>query len=193
MLKMNSIINRKGEKTIVITFDIMLSIAGKKANDLSDKEFTKYMTIYTDYIQGMYNEDSGAYGKMIEKLTRREKSHKLTVARQGKTDATAKIDGKLTGIEVKVNGGRIDGIKEKFVVYSVNVHNSTANKKITARIIRRDTFLTMLELLGATKEVRHNGVVDGIAIQVSNRKLWAWLETMTEYDRTREYSSNEIF
>lgn len=173
-----------------LTFNELLEKANFSIVSKYDEK--KAQTAYNVYCLAYENNNSGAFGLAKEILTRREKSHKVNIARQGKTDATAKIDGRLVGVEVKTNGGRIDNIKEKYVVYSININNSTGKCDISHRIIKTDTFLTMLELLGATKTIRHNGIIDGIGIQVSKRALWAWLETMTEYDRTREYSSDEI-
>lgn len=172
------------------TFEQLMNKAQFTPTTKADTKKAEYA--YNLYVKGFENGDSGAYGKAVEILSRRPNSHKTTVAKQGKKDATARIDGKLIAVEVKTNGGRVDGIKAKYVVYSLDVHNSTADKTITARIIPTDVFIKALYDFNAIKEVRHNSIVDGLAIQPSKRKLWAWLETMPEYDRTKDYTSDEI-
>lgn len=136
--------------------------------------------------------NDGAFGGAIEIINRRPNSRKTTVARQGKTDATFRLDGRLVGYESKTNGGRVDGIKERFIVYTLSVHNKTANKDITPRIMRTADFLEALERFGAVKEIRHGGRVDGIGIQPSNRKLWGWLETQLEFSHDWDYYSEDF-
>ena len=167
----------------------------EKANFTIETEFDnkKANYVYNEYCERYNNEDSGCQGKAMEVLTRRQKSHTLNFARQDKNDCTAKIDGKLIACERKTNGGRIDNIKSKYIVYSIHLDNSTGKCNICQRIIKTSTFMAKLEELKAIKEVRHNGIVDGLAIQVSKRQLWVWLETMPIYDRTKEYISSEIF
>lgn len=189
---MEKIINANEQIKTLLEPKELFDLVGINPQLKTEKQINKYACIYTAYAKGVVNGDDGILGKTIEKLTRREKSNKIDVAKQGKVDATAKIDGRLTPIEVKTNGGRIDNIKTSYIVYSINIDNSTGKCDICQRIIKTSTFMTKLEELKAIKEVRHNGVVDGLAIQVSKRQLWAWLETMPLYDRTKEYFSDEI-
>lgn len=178
-----------------LTFDELMEKANFKIETKFDNKKANF--VYNEYCTRYNNNDSGCQGKAIEVLTRRQKSHKLDVARNTQDkihyDCTAKIDNKLTPCERKSNGGRVDNISTKYVIYSIHIDNSTGKCDICQRIIKTSTFMAKLEELKAIKEVRHNGVVDGLAIQVSKRPLWAWLETMPIYDRTKEYLSSEIF
>ena len=159
-------------------------------------DFLRLDTVYDIYITEFKAGNSGAFSRAVEVLRRRPKSRKFNVAKQNRPDLTAKIDGKLVGCECKTNGGRIKGkeyvMTGKYVVYSMNIHNSICDVDISARICRKSTFIKKLIEFNAIKEVRHKGVVDGIAIQPSNKKFQAWLETLIEYEREYEYSSDEI-
>ena len=147
--------NEKNKTVDVMYYDEMLALVNLSMRDLTQAQDRKYTAIYQAYLIGIKNGDDGIYGKTVEKLTRREKSHKVTVAKQGKVDATAKIDGKLIPIEVKTNGGRIDNIKTKYIVYSIRLDNSTGKCDICQRIIKVDTFMAKLKEFNAIKEVRH--------------------------------------
>lgn len=159
-------------------------------------DFLKLDVAYANYVREYNAGNDGAFGRVVEVLRRRPNSRKANVAKQNRNDITAKIDGKLVACECKTNGGRIKGAEYTmtgtYVVYSMNVHNSTCNADISARICRKSTFLEKLVEFNAIKEVRHNGVVDGLAIQPSNKRFRAWLETLIEYEREYEYSSEEI-
>lgn len=159
-------------------------------------DFLRLDIAYENYKREYEAGNDGAFGRVAEPLTRRPNSRKANVAKQNRNDITAKIDGKLVPCERKTNGGRIRGTEYDmtgtYVVYSMNVHNSTCDADISARICRKSTFLEKLVEFNAIKEVRHNGVVDGLAIQPSNKRFRAWLETLIEYERECEYSSEEI-
>ena len=159
-------------------------------------DFLRLDIAYANYVREYKAGNDGAFGRVAEPLTRRPNSRKANVAKQNRNDITAKIDGKLVACERKTNGGRIRGTEYDmtgtYVVYSMNVHNSTCDADISARICRKSTFLEKLVEFNAIKEVRHNGVVDGLAIQPSNKRFRAWLETLIEYERECEYSSEEI-
>lgn len=155
-------------------------------------DYARLEKAYAFYTHGLENGNSGAFGGAFEILSRRPNSRKTTVARQGKTDASFRLDGRLVGLEVKTNGGRVDGIRERFICYSLSIHNSTGNKDISPRIMRTADFLDALERFGAVKEVRHGGKVDGLAIQPSNRKLWAWLEEQMEFSHDWDYYSEDF-
>lgn len=144
------------------------------------------------YVRETANGNPGAFGRAAEVLSRRAGSRKTRVALVDKPDTSFRLDGRLVQAERKTSGGRIDDIKLKYVIYSLSVHNSTGNKDISPRIMRTEDFLSALYEFKAVKEVRHKGVVDGHAIQPSNRKLWAWLEDQLEYDRTWDYFSEDF-
>ena len=152
----------------------------------------KLETTYKQYVYSFRAGNDGAFGRAIEVLSRRPKSHKLRVAAQHESDCSFKLDDKLVPFERKTNGGRIDGIKDKYIVYSLNVHNSTANIDIEPKIIKTDVFVAALYDFNAIKEVRHNGKVDGLAIQPSNRKLWAWLDEQLDFNREWDYYSEDF-
>lgn len=139
------------------------------------------------YTLALENGNPGAYGLAAEVLSRRPGSRKTTVSRQGKVDVYFNLAGKSTRAERKTTGGRIDRIQEPFIVYSLDVKNSTGDKTISARIMRTADFLNALREFGAIKKVSHKGIVDGLAVQPSNRKLWTWLEGQLEYDREWTY------
>lgn len=155
-------------------------------------DFMRLDAAYNFYCTAVANGNSGAFGSAVEILHRRPNSRKTTVARQGKTDGTFRLDGRLVGYESKTNGGRVGHIKERFVVYTLSVHNSTANKDISPRIMRTDDFMTALYQFNAVKEIGHNGQVEDIAIQPSNRKLWAWLEGQLEFSHDWDYYGEDF-
>lgn len=144
------------------------------------------------YTRATLNGDSGAFGKAREILSRRPNSRKARVSGRNESDITFKLDGKLAKAECKTSGGRINDIKDKYIVYSLSVHNSTGDKDISARIIRSDVFIAKLYELNAVKTVRHNGVIDGLAIQPAKRALWAWLEEQLEFNREWDYYSEDF-
>ena len=147
-----------------------------------------YLTYCISYAAG----NSGAYGRAIEVLSRRPKSRKMTVAAQHQSDCTFRLDNKLVSFERKTNGGRVDSIRDKFIVYSLHVHNSTANIDIEPKIILTEIFLEKLYEFNAIKQVSHKGKVDGLAVQPSNRKLWAWLDEQLTFNREWDYYTEDF-
>lgn len=136
----------------------------------------------------------GAYGRAFELACARPYSKKTTVSKQGKTDVCIKVifDGKARYLpaECKTNGGRVDDLlsgvnKSKFVIYKLSftqkLKDRTDERKIPAVVIPTDLFLNMLKECNALKEIRHNGIVDGIAIQPSSKKM---------YNRLKAYALN---
>lgn len=144
------------------------------------------------YTTALKNGNPGGEGGASEILSRLPRSNKMTVARQDKVDCYFYLNGKRTACERKTNGGRVNGIKERFVAYSITLHNSTGSKVISPRIIRTDIFLAKLEEFNAIKAIRHNGEIDGYGVQVSNRKLWAWLEEQVEFHREWNYYTEDF-
>jgi len=159
---------------------------------LTTKDIKRYDIALNMYIQGCLNGDDGIQGKVIEILSCVPKSNKKKVAKQGKVDFTIRVNNKLVPCERKINGGRIDNIKTKYIVYSIDIDNSTGKCYIPPKVLKTETFLNALTELNAIKTVSHKGVVDGLAIQVSNRKLWAWLENQIDFYRLENYDSNDI-
>lgn len=159
---------------------------------LTTKDEKRYNVALDMYIKGCLNNDSGIVGKVIEILSCVPKSNKKKVARQGKSDFTIRVNNKLVPCERKTNGGRIDNIKTKYIVYSIDIDNSTGKCYIPPKVLKTETFINALYELNAVKTVRHNGIIDGSAIQVSNRKLWKWLENQLDFNRLEDYESNDI-
>lgn len=159
---------------------------------LTTKDIKRYFVALDMYIQGRSNGDDGIKGKVIEILSCVPKSNKKKVAKQGKADFTIRVNNKLVPCERKTNGGRIDNIKTKFIVYSIDIDNTTGKCYIPPKVLKTETFINILYELNAIKTVRHNGTVDGIAIQVSNRKLWKWLEMQLDFNRLENYNDYDI-
>lgn len=146
------------------------------------------------------------FGYAVELSTRLStRLHDGKVAKQGEVDTTIRfeINGKIRYIagEVKTNGGRVNTLldgsnKAPFVIYAMHLCNSTTKGKlreIPAVIIPTELFCAKLREFGALKEVRHNGVVDGIAIQPSNKAWYEWLlEYPMVYDKTLTWHEEDF-
>lgn len=130
----------------------------------------------------------GEFGRNFELSMRLSaRLHDGKVALQGEKDTTIRfeVNGKIRYIdgECKTNGGRVDTLldgsnKAPFVIYAMHLCNSTTKGKlreVPAVIIPTELFCTKLREFGALKEIRHNGKVDGIAIQPSNKAWYEWL------------------
>ena len=72
--------------------------------------------------------DSGAYGRIREILSKSLHSEQVNFAKQGKADCFVWVDGKRYTAECKTNGGRIGSLygkkAPKFVVYSMDICNA---------------------------------------------------------------------
>lgn len=141
----------------------------------------------------------GAYGRAFELKCAREKSHKVTVSKQGQVDVSVKVtvNGKARYLpaECKVNGGRVETLlngsnKSVFVIYELNFtqkHKATKkaeaweeNRSVPALLIPTALFTAMLVDCNAIKEIRHNGEVDGIGIQPSSKRMYERLIAYAE-------------
>lgn len=158
--------------------------------------------------------DDGRMGRAFELSCARVHSRKTCVSKQGKADISVKIEinGKIRYIpaECKTNGGRIDDLlngknKSAFVIYRLEFtqkHKATKTapareerRLVPAVIVPTDLFLQMLTECNAIKEVAHNGVVDGLAIQPSSKKMFERLTAYIDnygdcvlFDRERTYA-----
>lgn len=149
----------------------------------------------------------GAYGRAFELMCAREKSHKVAVAKQGKTDVSVRvvINGKAKYLpaECKTNGGRVNDLldgsnKSRFVIYKLDfVQKHKATKKAEAWEEIRSTpalliptalFTAMLIDCNAIKEIAHGGIVDGIAIQPSSKRMYERLMAYAENFPDMEFS-----
>lgn len=156
--------------------------------------------------------DDGRFGRAFELACARPLSNKTSVSKQGKTDISIKFRTpkgvRYIPAECKTNGGRIDSLldgsnKSRYVVYMMDTtqrHKATKTRgewveirRVEPVIIPTHLFLAVLKRFNAIKEVRHGGVVDGIAIQVSNKKLYEWLRDYpVQFDREAVYEEWEF-
>lgn len=152
--------------------------------------------------------DCGKFGRAFELACARPNSRKDKVSTQGRADVFVKYNGRYIPAECKTNGGRVDTLldgtnKARFVVYALDfVQKHKATKTAPAReevrhidpvIIPTEIFVAVLRQFNAIKEVAHNGVVDGIAIQPSSKKLFQWLsEWPVEFHNDWDYTSEDF-
>lgn len=158
-------------------------------------------------------DDPGRFGRAKELMRARPNSKKTEVARQGKTDnhIAIRYDDKIRYIkaESKTNGGRIDKIldgtqEEKFVIYSLHfIQKFNATKTAPAReevrdipdiVIPMDLFRSLLLELGCYKNIAHGGIVDGIGIQPSSKKLYLRLQAYIDnYGESVLFNNTKVF
>lgn len=157
--------------------------------------------------------DDGRFGRAFELSCARALSNKTAVSKQGVTDVSVKFKTekgyRYVPCECKTNGGRIDDLingtnKSRYVVYMMDTtqkHKATKQrpewveirKLESPVIIRTEVFLDALKRFNAIKEVRHGGKVDGLAIQVSSKKLYEWLlDYPVVFDRNAVYSVDDF-
>ena len=151
------------------------------------------------YIKNLNPNNDGYKGIVFEMSCSREKSHKTCVSKQGEVDVSVKViineKARYLPAECKTNGGRIDSLlngtnKSRFVIYKLDfTQKHKASKKAEAweevrstpaLLIPTNLFTTMLIDCNAIKEVRHNGEVDGIAIQPSSKRMYERLIAYAE-------------
>lgn len=130
--------------------------------------------------------DCGRIGRAFELTCHTAHSHKIAVSKQGQADTFVKYGKGTTAAECKINGGRIESLRNskiKFVIYAMNfTQKHAATKKraawneqrvIDPVIIPTKIFLAALDRFGATKST--NGRNPEEAIQVSSKKFYNWL------------------
>ena len=147
--------------------------------------------------------DCGRFGRVFEMACARPKSRKSRVSAQGRADVSVRYNGRYVPAECKTNGGRVDDLlngtnKSKFVIYQLNfVQKHKATKKAEAweeirstpaLLIPTNLFTAMLIDCNAIKEVRHDGEVDGIAIQPSSKRMFERLIAYAENFPDMEFS-----
>ena len=151
--------------------------------------------------------DSGRFGKAFELECVRALSRKTTVSKQGQIDVSVKVvvNGKARYMpaECKTNGGRVNDLldgsnKSRFVIYKLDFtqkHKATKKaeaweeiRSTPALLIPTALFTAMLIDCNAIKEVRHNGEVDGIAIQPSSKRMFERLIAYAENFPDMEFS-----
>lgn len=140
----------------------------------------------------------GKLGKLFEMALN---TNAVAVKTQGQVDKylTMINNGKKVKrtVEIKTNGGRIDNILDsKYVIYAMDICNSCTKgvRRTTPAIIcKSTTFMEMLNKCNAIKTIAHKGVVDGLAIQVSSKKLFEMLLAYPiKYEMGKTYNENEI-
>ena len=153
----------------------------------------------------------GNYGCIAEILTATPHSNKRTVSNSGHVDCRIlwkSESGRVVPVSVerKTNGGRIETVETefsvaekmsgKFVVYSMDICNSGTSylrRHVDAVIVPKTLFLAKLKEFGAIKTVRHNGQIDGYAIQVTCKPWYLWLsEYPVKYERDRVYMASDF-
>lgn len=152
--------------------------------------------------------NSGAHGCAAELLTAEYGSLKTCVSKTWQVDNFVHLvdeNGKRYAqpIERKTNGGEITQIinrlengKNGIVIYSLDVCNSNTRnirRYVSPRIMWYSSFVELLENAGAIRygKIATNGQ-QVIAIEPTKKHLPALLESMTEYDDSREMSILEI-
>ena len=169
----------------------------------------KYATIRNNNINYYENatHDDGAKGKAFELECARLLSHKTTVAKQGEIDVKIKmyVNDKITYVpaECKINGGRIDSLidgtnKAKFVIYKLHyiqkLKDRVEERNIEPVVIPTELFINMLTEINAIKTVAHGGIVDGLAIQPSSKKMYNRLLAYIEnYGDTVLFDNEKVF
>lgn len=147
-----------------------------------------------------------AFGYQVELENRLSaRLHNGKIAGQGEKDTTIRfeVEGKIRYYagECKTNGGRVDTLlngtnRAPYVLYAMHLCNSTTKGKlreIPTVIIPTALFCAKLVEFGALKEVRHNGRVDGIAIQPSNKAWYEWLlDYPMVYDKTLTWHEEDF-
>ena len=176
---------------------------------INERNIIKYTAIRKTAIEHELSNtaNDGARGRAFELMCARSASRKTCVAKQGKTDVSVRVvvNGKARYLpaECKTNGGRVNDLldgsnKSRFVIYKLDfVQKHKATKKAEAweeirstpaLLIPTDLFTAMLIDCNAIKEVRHNGEVDGIAIQPSSKRMFERLIAYAENFPDMEFS-----
>lgn len=149
--------------------------------------------------------DNGAAGRVFELMNARDGSMKCGVSKGKQADNYVSIiqpDGskKRYELESKTNGGRVDEVMEKldngrdfFVAYSLSICNKNTCNKVreTAAIIcPASEFIAALEECEALKTVNgRDGTQNGIAIQVSKKSWFEWVDSYpVKWDKDFDYS-----
>ena len=191
---MKKITNCKGKIVDFLEFEELCKIYNFTPK--TTKDLNRAQKAYNQYVTDVKNANPGAVGN-AEAFIRRPNSMKWEKARPtqkgDKPDTRPIIDGKPRDVEGKTTGGRIDQIKDKYIIYTLHFKKPDGTyKDIAPRLVKTETFINKVYEFKAWKYVSHNGVVDGVAIQPSNRQLWAWLEDIEPYNHDKDYNSNEI-
>lgn len=152
---------------------------------------------------GNWCSEFGEKTELSTRLSDRLNGGKVAGPNEKDTTIRFEINGKIRYLpgEVKTNGGRVNTLldgtnKVPYVIYAMHLCNSTTGGKlreIPQVIIPTPLFCAKLIEFGALKQVRHNGVVDGIAIQPSNKAWFEWLlDYPMVYDKTLTWHEDDF-
>ena len=174
-----------------------------------EKNVSKYTALRKAAIENELSNtaNDGRYGRAFELACARSASRKTAVSKQGKADVSVRVvaNGKVRYFpaECKTNGGRVDDLlngsnKSRFVIYKLDFtqkHKATKKaeaweeiRSTPALLIPTALFTAMLIDCNAIKQVAHGGVVDGIAIQPSSKRMFERLITYAENYPDMEFS-----
>lgn len=186
--------------------------------NIAEKNAKKYTSIREVEIARILSNvnDPGRGGRAFELECALPGSKKSRVSAQGRVDVHLKmmVHGKVryVPVECKTNGGRIDDLLNgtngsPFVIYrleTVQKHKATKStpewiepRVVPALVIPTALFLNMLRECNAIKEIAHHGVVDGLAIQPSSKKMYERLTAYAEnyglvFDNTVTYYDSDF-
>ena len=163
-------------------------------------EKVKYYSSINPFQAPTKGVDSGAFGKMREIESCKMTSYKRGVAKEWVNDGFFTLDGVRTGFEYKTNGGRVGKIvnslengKDGYIVYEMNVCNSTTQGKqrvVFPVIMTYSMFMDLLETSGALRTNSRDGEP---CIQVSNKKFYErLLDYPLEFDNDQKYTIDDF-
>lgn len=157
-------------------------------------------------------ENPGSKGRAFELMCARSASRKTAVSKQGQVDVSVKIlvnaKARYMPAECKTNGGRVNDLldgsnKSRFVIYKLDfIQKHKASKKAPAWEEIRSTpalliptalFTAMLIDCNAIKEIAHGGIVDGIAIQPSSKRMYERLTAYAENYPDMVFSPEAVY
>lgn len=144
--------------------------------------------------------DSGAFGKMRELEETRENSLKTKVSAASRPDNYFRLNGKAQAYEYKTNGGRVGKIveslkrgKDGYIVYEMNLCNSTTKGKQRVVLPVIMTYSMFMELLESSGALRLNSRDSEPCIQPSNKEFFVRLSDYPlAFDKTQEYTDDDF-
>lgn len=202
-----------------ITYNLMLELMGKEKKTAYENarldECKRLVANELVRVRKGEPKNCGLNGCLFELLTSTEKSTKVKVARQGKTDNRFYLDGKRMTAEDKTNGGRIGSLYRKdgtpragyiVVGYCVLSRSYTTDKTTGERIPNRkwyvapttlwkiSDFVEMLEKYQLTKYIGHSDKNDKeLSIKGDNKKLYNILcDYPITYEPEAHYTSDDF-
>lgn len=173
----------------------------EKAKQIREEKISYYNSI--DFRQPpSAHVHNGAFGNSLELTLTRDNSLKTRISKETNSDNYFSFNnGKKViakEVEVKTNGGRIGKIikaiekgKSGYVIYQMNLCNSTTNHKLRYTeplIMTYETFVNALTECKAIRSLEKDGVKEW-AIQPSKKAWYEWLlDYPVVYDINAVYS-----